>query len=100
MQTQDCNNRNSKSQMRELINAYNVNGRPHGYWEHLWPSTGKMLSRGNYANGIKDGYWEYYYDSGAICSKGTFVNGREEGRWEWYSETGRLVSVATYKGNQ
>ena len=32
-------------------------------------------------DGIKTGYWEYYYLKGQLDSKGNYINGKKDGYW-------------------
>ena len=56
------------------------------------PFTGKTTGRiqGSFKDGVLEGPYAAYYDSGRIRKKGTYVNGKEEGPWEFYLKTGKL----------
>jgi hypothetical protein len=41
------------------MNGYNDKGDAHGYWEMCY-YYGKLHYRGNYYNGKRIGYWEFY----------------------------------------
>ena len=45
------------------ITQYNKDALEHGYWEMYW-SNGQLFNKGNYINGIMNGYW-VWYDSDA-----------------------------------
>jgi len=53
-------------------------------------------------NGLKDGYWFFYYSSGKKKSEGEFKNGINIGRWIYYFENGLVESEGYYsiKGKQ
>tara|TARA_R110000822_G_scaffold164528_3_gene305154 strand:- start:354 stop:530 length:177 start_codon:yes stop_codon:yes gene_type:complete len=45
--------------MRKNQNQLNKNGKRHGYWEE-YHANGKLMLKGDFANGEKSRYWEYY----------------------------------------
>ena len=51
-------------------------------------------------NGLKQGYWEYYYENGNIMSKGSFKDDKPEGMWEDYYINGNLECKGSYKDNE
>lgn len=77
-------------------------------WEQ-WNNSQKVIN-GVQINqydieGIKQGYWEYYFDDDVIQSRGSYKNGKEEGIWEWYYyfddvEFNFLHIRSTYKGGK
>lgn len=46
-------------------NQFNKEGNPEGYHEDYYWSSGK----GNFINGIRIGYWEFYHNNGEILYK-------------------------------
>jgi hypothetical protein len=40
------------------MNQYNNKYEPHGYWELYWNDE-HLMFKGNFINGIQDGYWEW-----------------------------------------
>lgn len=45
-------------------------------------SNGEILAKGNYANGLKEGYWiEFYGDK--VESRGDYLNGKKDGFWSF-----------------
>lgn len=57
-------------------------------------TDGKILEKGNYANGLKVGYWIEYNGT----DKGNYVNGQKHGYWEIYREGWNCEGGIT-KGN-
>ena len=45
-----------------IRNQYNDKRERIGYWEVYWDS-GNPWYKGNYDNGIQDGYWEFYIEN-------------------------------------
>lgn len=81
------------------INQYDNEGIKQGYWETYW-ENGEIESKGNYVNGIQDGYWEDYWSNGGLYYKGSFKNGRMNGPWEWYYRNGNISSKNNYSNDK
>lgn len=55
-----------------------------------------IIGKGNYENGIKNGYLETFYPNGQLKSKGVFKNNIPSGTWEYFYPNGspeRVVMV-------
>ena len=50
----------------------------------------KGLRNGEIRNGMREGLWESYFDSGQLKSKGTYKNGKQEGLWTYWYQEGSL----------
>ena len=48
---------------------------------------------------LKDGYWIYTYDSGAIFGKGTYNKGFRIGAWQFFHENGVIEQRGFYKND-
>ena len=61
------------------------------------PFTGDVTGKdqGRLENGLKEGFWSYFYASGPLQKKGEYKNGLREGSWVAYCEDG----VLHYKGD-
>jgi antitoxin component YwqK of YwqJK toxin-antitoxin module len=66
----------------KFVGSFDENNQKTGYWEYYY-SNGKIRKKGNYLNGLEEGYWEIYYNC-ILRSKGNYVNGIKEGYWEEY----------------
>ena len=62
------------------MNKFNDKNQKHGYWER-YDSNGKLVSKGNFLNGLRHDHWEYYYGNGNLAYKGTYINGNQIGYW-------------------
>jgi antitoxin component YwqK of YwqJK toxin-antitoxin module len=63
-----------------------------------------MLKEKKYANGqivheLKGDLLTYYYKNGKMKAKGPYINGLMEGEWIFYRETGQLWQTGNFKGN-
>jgi antitoxin component YwqK of YwqJK toxin-antitoxin module len=93
-----------------------VNGKPNGH-SNSYDIYGKLKSKGDYKNGLKDGYWEestfkfYYVTSGWINKEvGHFLLGDKNGEWNSYIkhdivktityDMGRIILEVQYDKNQ
>ncbi|MGZ3863151.1 MAG: toxin-antitoxin system YwqK family antitoxin [Bacteroidia bacterium] len=47
-------------------------------------------------NGLANGEATYFYSTGKIMEKGTFENGNKEGKWIRYNENGLTIGIAAY----
>tara|TARA_R110000803_G_C11900581_1_gene312048 strand:- start:43 stop:549 length:507 start_codon:yes stop_codon:yes gene_type:complete len=54
-----------------------------------------LREKGSFKNGVKDGAWGIYYETGQVYRKGHFKNAKKEGLWVSYWGNGQL----SYKGN-
>ena len=72
------------------------NGLKHGYWSFYYPS-GTKQSEGEFKNGVKIGEWVYYYENGLTESRGLYSNnGKQDGLWKEYYNNGSLYGEINY----
>lgn len=70
----------------------NEQGKAHGLWETYW-TNGNLNYKGNYTNGLQNGYCEqYYYDYETICYQGNFINGFQYGYYISYWKSGIIMT--------
>ena len=50
--------------------------------------NGKIQQKGKYKDGIYDGQWIWYYETGAVCAKEFYRKGKLEGTIVEYDEAG------------
>ena len=92
------------------------------YW--VKDSKGRLVEKGSYAGGKKDGVWTAFYESGKtrqfityklgelegefasyhsnsnIKIKGQYLEGHEDGSWKTYLEDGRMEMIIKYSYGQ
>ena len=78
------------------INQYDPEGRKTGYWEEYW-DNGALDRKGSYINGLMDGMWEIYYIDGELYSRGSYKDGERNGEWFYYNYDGKLEYKTLYK---
>ncbi|MEE4117066.1 MAG: tetratricopeptide repeat protein, partial [Marinilabiliaceae bacterium] len=63
--------------------------------------SGRIFSMGNRnKDGLEDGYWIYFYETGIKSGEGRFINGERTGEWKYYHEGGKLSSIEPYNNNK
>jgi len=79
---------------------YDEEGIKQGLWKEYY-ETGELRSEGKYENGVKVGEWKYYYRNGKLDQKGKYVKGKPEGEWKWFHENGNPWREEVYsKGKE
>ncbi|MHA6246495.1 TonB family protein [Pontibacter sp. CAU 1760] len=63
-------------------------------------SSGKVLARGNYSKGQKQGDWLFYYPSGRLQCQAKYLNGSPTGTWKFWRENGQQEQEIMYEGEQ
>jgi antitoxin component YwqK of YwqJK toxin-antitoxin module len=58
---------------------------------------GTIWAKGQTANGILTGYWEWFRKDGVIMRSGHFQNGEQCGEWTTYDKTGKMYKVTQIK---
>ena len=77
--------------------TYNEKGKKQGFWEY-WFETGQYREKGSYVSGIKHGHWTSYYEKGNfIDSDGNYSKGKQHGNWTYYYETGGIMKTQGFK---
>jgi len=74
---------NGSSQVKSEGNF--TNGVRTGFWKYYY-SNGELMKEGSYTDGEADGYWNVYYENGNIQSQGHFDNCKRNGFWQYYFE--------------
>lgn len=82
---------------------YFTNDIKNGPYE-LKDSTGIVITKGNYLNGLRDDLWiegfNHEYPDGTnswLYFSGNYKNGKEEGKWVSYFDRSLLLKTMTYK---
>jgi antitoxin component YwqK of YwqJK toxin-antitoxin module len=76
---------------------YDQKGRPIGHW--IWYyDNGKTLRENDFHQGIEDGDFVEYDETGGILTKGTYLDGLKEGVWVY--QLGNYRSIGKYVDDQ
>ena len=79
----------------EYIQAQFVKGMYDGKYESY--KYNKLVEKGGYKEGLRNGSWIEYYSDGAIKSEKTFSNGKLDGMLKTYFTDGKTESKKEYK---
>ena len=75
-------------------------GKRHGEWKHYYLDIDKLRFVGSYIDGEPDGKQIYYHKSGLKKQETKYINGIKEGEWNYYDETGTLILSITFKNDE
>lgn len=79
------------------IGVINAIGQENGKWEYFHGRSGRLLSKGEYVDGKREGEWKWYYEDGTLKEVSRFKNGNREGESEQYFPNGLPSFKASYK---
>jgi antitoxin component YwqK of YwqJK toxin-antitoxin module len=79
---------NGKEKMKGVIK----DGLREGLWQ-AWYETGVLWSEADYVKGVNHGKSITYFENGKIRYEGTYNNGKKIGIWKYYDEEGKLVKT-------
>jgi antitoxin component YwqK of YwqJK toxin-antitoxin module len=60
---------------------------------------GSIWAKGQLANGVPVGYWEWFRLDGSKMRSGHFENGEQAGEWITYDRNGKVYKVTQIKSN-
>ena len=75
------------------------NGLREGFWTIYWDS-GQLHSKGNYHNGKENGYWVFYFENGVIWRKADIKDGNYDGKVTKFHPNGKLSAEGAYNENK
>ena len=75
------------------------NGLREGSWEEYY-NSGALFEKGDYKKGKRESSWVGYHENGQLWYKGDFKNGKQEGSWVNYSKNGQLEGKGDYKNGK
>lgn len=58
---------------------------------------GSIWARGQMANGVPTGHWEWFRLDGTRMRSGHFENGEQTGEWTTYDKKGKIYKVTRMK---
>ncbi len=60
---------------------------------------GSIWAKGNTANGLPEGFWQWYRKDGTKLRSGYFSQGKQTGEWTTYDQKGKPYKVTTIINN-
>jgi antitoxin component YwqK of YwqJK toxin-antitoxin module len=61
---------------------------------------GSVWAKGQKANGVLVGYWEWFRKDGTMMRSGHFENGEQIGEWITYDKKGEVYKVTHFKSKK
>ena len=58
---------------------------------------GSLWAKGQMADGVMVGYWEWFREDGTKLRSGHFENGEQVGEWTTYDKQGDVYKVTTMR---
>ena len=83
---------------RFTLKEYYSNGHLEG--RRVKQKFGKAIEESHYKNGILDGPFNTYYDTGSLKIKGFYENGKKEGNMIYYNLNGDVIMAYKYKNGE
>ena len=62
----------------------------------LFQENGNLLCSGLTKNGLRDGIWQYYDESGILLYDVEYVSGIRDGEWKAYDKAGNIIATGYY----
>jgi antitoxin component YwqK of YwqJK toxin-antitoxin module len=76
-----------------------VNGKKHGTWREYYDHTGTIMIEEDYEHGVQHGRFVSYHPNGRMLSRGWFCLGSREGYFRVYDEEGQNVRNLLFANN-
>jgi antitoxin component YwqK of YwqJK toxin-antitoxin module len=71
---------------------------PTSHQEHIQlHKDGSVWAKGQTADGVPNGYWEWFRLDGTKMRSGHFENGEQAGEWTTYDKAGKVYKVSRIK---
>ncbi|HAT8014306.1 hypothetical protein K7R23_07275 [Citrobacter rodentium NBRC 105723 = DSM 16636] len=67
-----------------------------GEWTHFNAEEGRLLEKGTYRNGLREGLWQEYNYEG-LRKEGRYHEDEKDGVWQTFSDTGEIIAVETWQ---
>ena len=73
------------------------NGLRQGVWKEYY-ETGELRAKGKYKNSMPIEDWKFYFPDKTVEIEGSYdKKGRKNGEWRWYYPNGELLAVENYE---
>ena len=69
---------------------------PIGKWLY-YDTSGRIIAKGNFINGERDGDWKWYHENGELKEQGIYVKGLEQGVYDFYHDNGNKSLTVQFK---
>lgn len=83
-------------QLNPVLTGQYHNNTFEGEWAHFSAEDGRLLEKGTYRNGLREGLWqEYLLDDQR--QEGTYHQDEKDGVWQTFSAHGEVIAMQTWK---
>jgi MORN repeat variant len=86
-----------KNNGQTKVRCYYLRDTLHGEYMEFSTLTGRKSLEANYHEGVLNGVFRTYWESGEIWNEGFYQNGRLNGRFKFYERNGHLIYYLHYK---
>lgn len=62
----------------------------------VYHKDGSIWAKGDMADGVCEGYWEWFRRDGSKMRSGYFKNGEQVGEWTTYDKKGEVYKVTSF----
>ena len=73
-----------------------ANGLREGEWK-LFYNTGELFGEGAYVEGVREGPWRFYNRDGSLAQEGNYRSGLHHGDWIWYYPSGDIHRKESFR---
>lgn len=87
-----------KTLLSNLFNRPKPKAKKNGKWKE-YNKHAILISEGNYIDGLKDGLWRFYYDSGELMIEEYYDLGKKHGPYTMYHRNGVIGSQGQFKND-
>jgi MORN repeat variant len=86
-----------KNNGQTKVRCYYLRDTLHGEYMEFSTLTGRKSLEANYHEGVLNGVFRTYWESGEIWNEGFYQNGKLNGRFKFYERNGHLIYYLHYK---
>jgi len=87
--------------LSDTINRVDAEGQKYGLWIYFDAGNKtKIMRKGHYVSGQKEGVWDEYYPNGNVKTSITYRQNRQNGYAKIFYENGKLSEEGIWRGNR
>ncbi|SEM25988.1 MORN repeat variant [Aquimarina amphilecti] len=87
-----CHERQRNNTITNICDKEAISSSKNGYNKNYYANSINLKSIGHYKNGIRQGFWKYFYRNGNVKAEGHYQNGKKQGYWKEYHTNGNVKS--------
>lgn len=82
-----------------IAEGFYLNNKKHGVWREYYDENGRIMLEEHYKHGLQHGAYTSFHPNGQVFSKGQFLNGVREGYFKVYDEQGKHTRNLFFTNN-